>query len=103
MSTGQRHSAYDDETESIPLNALLADVDARKALRVELSYGTLYLRRPGQSGDYLGLLKGSGGGFVWKRPINEYQAKALVEQAVDDGSSVETGDVWPSNWDGGRR
>lgn len=102
-SQGQRHSAYDDATGTIPLSALLADLDARKALRVELPYGTLYLRRPGQRGDYFGLCTGSGGGLAWKREIAAWRAEALVETGVEAGSELETGDVWPSKWDGGSR
>lgn len=102
--SGQAHRAYDAETESIPLEALLADVDGWKAMRVRLPYGTLYLRRSGQRGPYDGLLVGRGGGFVWHEPVKPRIARSLAELGVENGGDVELGrDLWPSKWDGDPR
>lgn len=102
--SGARHRAYDAETGTIPLDELLADVDGRRALRVRLPYGTCYLRRPGQAGDFEKLLTGTGGGFVSREFVRPSVARDLVELGVQDGSEVEIGrDIWPSKWDGDRR
>lgn len=104
MSTGQRHSSYNDETERIPLDAFLADVDAYKALRAELSYGTLYVRRPNQTGAFDTLLVGSGGGYCDRRSMSKLRVRQTIATGVEQGGSVTTGqDVWPSKWDGGGR
>lgn len=103
-TSGQRHSAFDSETESIPLDALLADVDGRKALEVELSYGTLYARRPGQNADYQVILTGPGNGFCYREVLSKRRVRNMVKTAVENGASVETGhDVWPSKWEGESR
>lgn len=99
--SGQRHGSYDPESGKIPLQALLADLDGRKALTVGLPYGTLYLRRPGQRGNYEGACFGRGGGLAWHRSIDKPVARKLVAQGVNDGNNIETGrDVWPSRFRG---